>query len=89
MASMLQSGLDISSIITHEMSFEDFEQGFDIMNKGKVEKDSQLVTGASAYGRSFFLFLLLVCPVEVFVITGKDIRKQFFLKRFFFYLKSE
>ena len=38
MASMLQSGLDISSIITHEMSFEDFEQGFDIMNKGKSGK---------------------------------------------------
>lgn len=39
MAAMLQSGLDISPIITHHFPIDDFQQGFDIMcsgNSGKV-----------------------------------------------------
>lgn len=39
MVSMIQSGLDISPIITHRFSVDDFQQGFDIMasgNSGKV-----------------------------------------------------
>ena len=38
MACMLQSGLNIDEIITHEMSFEEFEKGFEIMNAGKSGK---------------------------------------------------
>lgn len=38
MASLLQSGLDLSPIITHEFDIEDFQQGFDAMGSGKSGK---------------------------------------------------
>lgn len=38
MASMLQSGLDISPIITHQFNAADFEKGFTLMNEGKSGK---------------------------------------------------
>ena len=38
MVSMLQSGLDISPIITHEFSIDQFEQGFQTMLSGKSGK---------------------------------------------------
>jgi threonine 3-dehydrogenase len=38
MTVMLQSGLDISPIITHRFAAEDFEQGFDAMRSGKSGK---------------------------------------------------
>lgn len=38
MAAMLQSGLDISSIITHRFAIDDFQQGFDIMRSGQSGK---------------------------------------------------
>jgi threonine 3-dehydrogenase len=42
MTVMLQSGLDISGVITHRMNWRDYEQGFDAMrsgNSGKVILD--------------------------------------------------
>ncbi|MDI9409557.1 MAG: L-threonine 3-dehydrogenase, partial [Candidatus Pacebacteria bacterium] len=42
MIAMLQSGLDVSKIITHRMAAADFEQGFQTMksgNSGKVVLD--------------------------------------------------
>jgi threonine 3-dehydrogenase len=38
MAAMLQSGLDISKVITHRLPVKDFEQGFAVMNEGKAAK---------------------------------------------------
>lgn len=38
MAAMLQSGLDISKVITHRMNADDFEAGFKVMNEGKAAK---------------------------------------------------
>ena len=38
MASMLQSGLDVSPVITHHFGIEEFQQGFDIMNSGQSGK---------------------------------------------------
>lgn len=38
MASLLQSGLDLSPIITHEFEVADFQKGFDVMNSGKSGK---------------------------------------------------
>lgn len=38
MASLIQSGLDISPIITHQLSIDEFQQGFDIMNSGQSGK---------------------------------------------------
>lgn len=38
MAAMLQSGLDISPIITHHFPIDDFQQGFDIMRSGNSGK---------------------------------------------------
>jgi threonine 3-dehydrogenase len=38
MASMLQSGLDISAVITHHLHFEQFEQGIAAMQKGEAGK---------------------------------------------------
>ena len=37
-ASLLQSGLDLSGIITHKIAFEDFESGFSLMAKGECGK---------------------------------------------------
>ena len=38
MTSMLQSGLDISPIITHRFNYKDFKEGFEIMRSGKSGK---------------------------------------------------
>jgi threonine 3-dehydrogenase len=38
MIAMLQSGLDISSIITHHFRIEDFQKAFDVMNSGQSGK---------------------------------------------------
>jgi len=38
MVSLLQSGLDISPIITHHFNIDDFQKGFDIMGSGKSGK---------------------------------------------------
>jgi threonine 3-dehydrogenase len=38
MSSMLQSGLNISSIITHRFDIDDFQKGFDVMRSGKSGK---------------------------------------------------
>ena len=38
MVSLLQSGLDLSPIITHEFEVADFQKGFDAMNSGKSGK---------------------------------------------------
>ena len=38
MTVMLQSGLDISPVITHRYSYADFEQGFAAMRSGQTGK---------------------------------------------------
>ncbi|MBL4701326.1 MAG: L-threonine 3-dehydrogenase [Phycisphaeraceae bacterium] len=38
MTSMLQSGLDISPIITHRLDYTEFQQGFDVMRSGQSGK---------------------------------------------------
>lgn len=38
MASLIQSGLDISPIITHQFSIDEFQQGFDTMGSGQSGK---------------------------------------------------
>jgi threonine 3-dehydrogenase len=38
MTSMIQSGLDISPVITHRFSYEDYEKGFELMRSGKSGK---------------------------------------------------
>jgi threonine 3-dehydrogenase len=38
MSVMIESGLDISPVITHRFAFEDFQQGFDAMMSGKTGK---------------------------------------------------
>jgi threonine 3-dehydrogenase len=38
MVSMLQSGLDISAVITHRFPIDDFQKGFDVMRKGEAGK---------------------------------------------------
>lgn len=35
---MLDSGLDVSEVITHRLAFEDYEQGFEALNAGKACK---------------------------------------------------
>jgi threonine 3-dehydrogenase len=35
---MLQSGLDISPVITHRYSVDDFQKGFDAMGSGQSGK---------------------------------------------------
>jgi threonine 3-dehydrogenase len=42
MTVMLQSGLDISPVITHRMRYTDYQEGFEVMrsgNSGKVILD--------------------------------------------------
>ena len=38
MTSMLQTGLDISAVITHRFGFESFQEGFDLMRSGQSGK---------------------------------------------------
>ena len=38
MMAMLNSGLDIGAIITHQFGYQDFEKGFEIMNSGRCGK---------------------------------------------------
>lgn len=38
MSVMIQSGLDISPVITHRMSYRDYEEGFSAMNNGSASK---------------------------------------------------
>jgi threonine 3-dehydrogenase len=38
MASLIQSGLDLSPIITHHFAIDDFQQGFDAMRSGQSGK---------------------------------------------------
>jgi threonine 3-dehydrogenase len=38
MQSMLQTGLDISPVITHRLHYTEFEQGFAVMNSGNSGK---------------------------------------------------
>ena len=38
MTAMLQSGLDISPVITHRMDYSEFEKGFEVMNSGECGK---------------------------------------------------
>ncbi len=38
MSVMIESGLDISPVITHRLDFHDFQHGFDVMNSGEASK---------------------------------------------------
>ncbi|MGF7482767.1 L-threonine 3-dehydrogenase [Providencia sp. SP181] len=38
MATLIQSGLDLSPIITHQFSIDDFQKGFDVMRSGQAGK---------------------------------------------------
>jgi threonine 3-dehydrogenase len=38
MSVFIESGLDLSPIITHRLPIEDFQQGFDVMESGKAGK---------------------------------------------------
>ncbi len=38
MQAMLQSGLDISPVLTHRLAFDDFQKGFDVMESGHCGK---------------------------------------------------
>lgn len=38
MSVMIDSGLDISPVITHRLPYQDFQQGFDVMNAGEASK---------------------------------------------------
>jgi len=38
MTSMLQSGLDLSAVITHRFAYQEFEKGFEVMNSGNSGK---------------------------------------------------
>jgi threonine 3-dehydrogenase len=38
MSVMIESGLDISPVITHRLHFRDFQHGFDVMNSGEASK---------------------------------------------------
>jgi len=38
MSVMIDSGLDISPVITHRLNYSDFQHGFDVMNSGEASK---------------------------------------------------
>jgi threonine 3-dehydrogenase len=38
MSVLIESGLDISPVITHRLNYTDFQQGFDAMNSGEASK---------------------------------------------------
>jgi threonine 3-dehydrogenase len=38
MSSLIQAGLDVSPVITHQFSVDDFQKGFDVMRGGESAK---------------------------------------------------
>ena len=38
MQALIQSGLDISTVLTHKFPFDDFQKGFDVMESGQCGK---------------------------------------------------
>ena len=38
MSVMIDSGLDISAVITHRLNYLEFQHGFDVMNSGEASK---------------------------------------------------
>lgn len=38
MSVLIESGLDISAVITHRLDYKDFQTGFDVMNAGRASK---------------------------------------------------
>ena len=38
MGAMLQAGLDLSPILTHRFSIDDYQKGFDVMRSGQSGK---------------------------------------------------
>jgi threonine 3-dehydrogenase len=38
MTVMIESGLDISKVITHRYHYTDFQKGFDVINSGEASK---------------------------------------------------
>jgi threonine 3-dehydrogenase len=38
MAAMLETGLDVSAVVTHEFGVESFEEGFDVAASGEAGK---------------------------------------------------
>jgi len=38
MSTMIENGLDLSPVITHEFGIDDFQQGFDVMRSGQSGK---------------------------------------------------
>jgi threonine 3-dehydrogenase len=38
MTALIQSGLDITPVITHRLAFTDFQRGFELMRSGKSGK---------------------------------------------------
>jgi threonine 3-dehydrogenase len=38
MASLIQGGLDLKPMVTHQFAIDDFQQGFDIMGSGQSGK---------------------------------------------------
>ncbi|HEY2123329.1 MAG TPA: zinc-binding dehydrogenase, partial [Chthoniobacterales bacterium] len=38
MTTMIESGLDISSVITHRLPYQDFDHGFNLMRNGQAGK---------------------------------------------------
>jgi threonine 3-dehydrogenase len=38
MTSLIQSGLKVDSVITHQLTFDDYERGFGVMNEGRAAK---------------------------------------------------
>lgn len=57
MAALIQSGLDLSPIITHRFSIDEFQQGFDAMRSGQSgESDPELGLTVST------LWILCVVP---------------------------
>lgn len=38
MSVLIESGLDISAVITHRLDYKDFQTGFDAMNAGRASK---------------------------------------------------
>ena len=45
MTVMLQSGLDITPVITHRFSYRDFEKGFEVMRSGQIGQSDPRLDG--------------------------------------------
>ncbi len=80
MAALIQSGLDLSPIITHRFSIDDFQQGFDAMRSGAFRQGYPELELTKQKERWQAPFLQLSSHSPIFISFNRTISLPVYLK---------